>query len=119
MFIIRVKGTTVDPQEAFKWYSRADEAGFMLGSYNLGVMWYFRRNRVKRTCKKAYFYFKKAADKNYPQAQYNLAGMLYYGEGVDENKTAAMELFQKSSRKWLCTHPGLVWANFMLNEERL
>jgi TPR repeat protein len=59
-------------------------------------MWYFGEMGEKNL-QKAWFYFKKAADKNYPQSQYNLAGMLYYGEGVDENKSAAMQLFRKSA----------------------
>ena len=90
------KGIKADPQEAFKWYTHADDAGYIVWvPYNLGghvVLW---RNG-RKNLQKAYFYFKKAADKNYPQAQYILAGMMLYGEGVEENKKAAMELFRKS-----------------------
>ena len=40
---------------------------------------------VRKDFEEAYFWFKKAADKNNPIAQYNIGNMYCYGEGMEKD----------------------------------
>jgi len=90
------KGTDANPSEAVKWYTKADEAGFYLGTYNLGVMHYFG-DAGEKDFVKAFECFKKASEAGYAQAQYNLAGMYYFGEGTEKEPNEAFNYYSKSA----------------------
>ena len=79
-----------------KWYAKADEAGFYLGTYNLGVMYYFG-DAGEKDFTNAFECFKKASDAGYAQAQYNLAGMYYFGEGTEKDAGEAFNYYSRSA----------------------
>ena len=90
------KGIDANPAEALKWYTKADTAGFYLGTYNLGVLNYFG-DAGEKNYEKAFECFKKASDAGYGQAQYNLAGMYYFGEGIEKDANEAFSYYTKAA----------------------
>jgi TPR repeat protein len=100
------KGVEADPKEAFRWYSKASEAGYVLGTYNLGVLWYFG-DAGEKSFEKAFQCFSKAAENGFAQAQYNLAGMYHFGEGTEIDTQKAFDWYKKSAENGFAT----AWLN--------
>jgi hypothetical protein len=65
-------------------------------SRNLGLM-YLKGQGVDKDYKMAMVQFKKAANRNYPPAQYQLGNMYLKGQGVKKNNTEARKWFQKAA----------------------
>ena len=69
-----------------------------LSQYYLGEM-YRLGNCVSKNLEQAYIYYKKAAEKNYPQAQYQLGQAYLLGEGTSVDIEKAIFWFEKSAKE--------------------
>lgn len=67
-----------DLSEAFRLFSSLDQKGNAAGSYYLGDM-YLKGMYVSESRETAISYFRKSAEKNYPDAKFALGMMYYYG----------------------------------------
>jgi len=65
---------------------------------NLGVLYYFGKNR-DQDYRKAAYWFKKAADKGFGVSQYNLGFLYLHGRGVQQDDTLAFEWFLKAAEQ--------------------
>ena len=74
-------GVTVDKREAFKWYTRAAEAGHAPAQFNLGV-YYLNGNGVKVDKHEAVKWYTRAAEAGHVIAQYYLGICYLKGDGI-------------------------------------
>ena len=56
-------------------------------------------NKVEKDLNKAFYWNKKSAEQGNINAQYNMACMYYYGEGVDQNLDEAFKWFKEAAEK--------------------
>ena len=66
--------------------------------YFLGTM-YYKGIGVQQDYAKAVSWYEKAANKEYPAAQYDLGVCYYYGQGVSKNRDKAIELWRLSAEQ--------------------
>jgi TPR repeat protein len=64
-------------------------------NYLLGMMYQTPNSGVPIDAKKAFECFEKAAEKDHPQAIYELGSLYMKGSGVEKNPQKAIELFEK------------------------
>jgi hypothetical protein len=71
--------------QATRWYKRAAAKGYHKASYKLGLI-YSDQKKFRAASSE----FRKAAQKRFPPAQYELAKLYYLGKGIRTNKTKAL-----------------------------
>jgi len=87
-----VHGNKTDPDKAYYWYSKSAEQGDIYAVNNLG-----RHFLRKGDFCKARPWFEKAAERGFAPAQYDLAVIYYYGEGVVIDNDKAQKLFKQAA----------------------
>lgn len=80
-----------DTEKAEQLYMKASKMGYEISWYNLGCLYFEKKEYAE-----ALNAFTKAADKNIPEAVFNLAVCYHYGLGAAKNEDRALELYQKS-----------------------
>lgn len=88
------KGTTVNLQQALKWFKLSAEKGCTQAYYNLGNM-YRKGFGVEQDFKKAYQWYEKGVALNSSACMYDQGYMLYKGLGVTQNYSKAISLFKR------------------------
>ncbi len=88
-----------NPQEAKRWYLKADEFGFVPASHVVGQI-YENGYAGEKNLPKAVTYFKKAGIVGYAPSEYEL-GVIYYngGEGVAEDRKAAADWLYHAAKR--------------------
>lgn len=99
------EGLPVDRPQALEWYGKAAEQGIAAAFNNLGLM---HAQDGKPT--QAAEFWKKAAERNHPMGQYNLALAFFRGEGVSEDQGQAVFWFHQAAKS------GVSGAQFALGE---
>lgn len=79
---------------ALKWYQKSAEMGYVPAMTNLGFLYYDQEKWLE-----AKKWLHKASELGDHSAQYKLGYMYYYGQGIEENKEIAKELFTKAAQK--------------------
>ena len=85
-----------DDAEAARLLRLGAAQGIAQAQYNLGVLLYEGR-ALPQNHQEAVAWFRKAADKNYPNAVYMLAFMLENGHGCTEDLRSAYQLYQRGA----------------------
>jgi len=85
------KLTGVKPSAEFKKLIQKAGKGDAKAQYNLGVM-YDQGQGVEQDHKKAFGWYKKAAEQGVAKAQYNLGVMYDQGQGVPKNYNEAAKI---------------------------
>jgi len=60
-------------------------------------VYHFSASAGEKDFEKAFQCFKRASDAGYDQAQYNLAGMYYFGEGTEKDTNEAFNYYSKAA----------------------
>lgn len=66
---------------------------------DIGYNYYVGRNGKTKNIKKAVQFFRWSAEKGYPNGQFNLGCMYYYGEGVEKDYSESYKWFSKSAEQ--------------------
>ena len=77
-------GIKENPEEAYKWYRNAAEAGFAAAQFNLGLM-YQHGKPIPENMNEAIQWFRKAADQNYPDAEMKMGYLAVTGTGFKKD----------------------------------
>jgi len=91
----RAAGVKRDYVEAFQWFEKSAEQGFMLAQCNLGI-YYANGLGTTKDAKMAVFWYEKAANQNFSPAQYNLAECYMKGTGVAVNEKMGVYWYEKA-----------------------
>jgi TPR repeat protein len=67
--------------------------------FSLGIVYENGLKNLPRDLQKAAYWFKKAADQNYPKAETKLGEIYFLGSGVEENHKKALEYFERAAQK--------------------
>jgi hypothetical protein len=78
-------GVTKDAAEAFNWFQKSAAQGNVEAMFCMGIAFDIGDADGGKDPAKAAAWYRKAAEKGYARAEYNLAGMLQYGDGVPAN----------------------------------
>lgn len=94
-------GCNKDDIKARKYYKLAADSGFIPeASYNYGAMLFMGEGGVK-DLDESLKYYMKASNQGFPQAQYCVALVYYYGDykgmHLKQDKNKALELFKQSA----------------------
>ena len=105
------KGTALYPEKARLLLKEAAEKGYAPAQYDLGMLTYFGKPKgpnnlveVKPDYIASVKWFKRAAEQNYPLAQYYLGVCYEEGKGVEQDFFEAFRLFERAAEA------GLLWA---------
>ena len=79
-------GIKENPEEAYKWYRNAAEAGFAAAQFNLGLM-YQHGKPIPENMNEAIQWFRKAADQNYPDAEMKMGYLAVTGNQESKKTT--------------------------------
>jgi TPR repeat protein len=93
--LMKGQGTSVNEQEAFKWFEKSADAGYTKSQYKLGFM-YLNGKGTKKNEKLAFKYLSAAAKEGYGPAQYQLGRMYATGNGVGQDYDEAVTWYQKA-----------------------
>jgi len=85
-----------DPQEAFKWFLKSAEQGYVGAEHNLGWMC-DNGVGVERSSTEAAKWYEKAASQGDVQAQCVIGSMYSEGDGVKKNNALAMKWYKKAA----------------------
>lgn len=87
--------------EALSWLSKAAEQGHLKAQCNLGRICYRIGKRYNKEdyFYKAFYWFRKAAESNDPQALNGLGKCYLHGYGVQNDNTEAVRLFRVAAQK--------------------
>jgi hypothetical protein len=97
MYEVGRKGVGMDLPLAFKWYTKAAEAGYVPAQYFLGGMYASSRG-TPLDISKAIFWFRKAADQGYTDAIYPVAYAYENGLGdLPQDNAQALAWYRKSA----------------------
>ena len=88
------KGCVQDCLEAEKWYKKAAEQGDMVAQNEYGCF----LSQVERK-EEAVECFKKSAEQGYDEAQYNLGSSYYWGDGIEQDYSAAFLWYKKAAEQ--------------------
>ncbi|KAF9181407.1 hypothetical protein BGZ51_004949 [Haplosporangium sp. Z 767] len=78
--------------EAHIWYFRAAKAGCRVSQHRMGVSCFRADNYVK-----AVEWYRKSAEQEFPDGQYKMGVMLYYGHGVPKDHDEATSWIRKAA----------------------
>jgi TPR repeat protein len=90
-------GVAQDPVEALKWFSLAAEAGDVVAMNMVGRCHEMGWGTVASATTAAGFY-RRSAERGFAWAQFNLAMLLFDGNGVAEDRSGALTLFLRAAR---------------------
>jgi hypothetical protein len=85
-----------EDESAVKFLKRSARGGCVEGQYTLGLIHLNGDWGLKEDSGRALFWFKKAADKDFPDALNNLGAMYLYGIGIKEDPYEAASLLKKA-----------------------
>ena len=91
-------GVEKDYAEAFNWWSKSAEQGYVVAQNNLGLM-YYNGYGVEKDYAKAFNWWSKSAEQGLAWAQNNLGDMYYYGRGVKEDYAEAAKWYRKAAEQ--------------------
>mgnify|MGYP000035308517 CR=1 FL=1 len=93
-------GVEQDYQKAFQNYENIAQNNHYYGLYKMGL--YYRDGILPETLieekpdfEKAFEYFTKSANQNYPSAHYELSKATFYGSGTEKNIEKGIEMFHQ------------------------
>ena len=86
-----------DPVNKIKWYQIAADNGHTSAIANLAYIYYAGKYGVPQDYTKAFKLYKKLADTDDMQAQYQLAEMYYHGAGTPQSYSQAFTYYQKAA----------------------
>ena len=100
-------GVLTDPQEAFRWYSKAAEKNYLAAIENLAIM-YVGGEGVSRDYSKAMQLYQRSVEMGSEKGMLGIALLFFNGQGVERDHTKA--------REWLlqASEAGEDQAQFML-----
>lgn len=75
------------------------EQGYAECQFILGVVYYYGEDGIEQDLDKAFYWFSKAAEQNYADAQRSLAQMYDHGEGVPKDLEMASYWKSKAAQK--------------------
>ena len=87
----------IDYDEYRKWLNKAIDTGNEYAMFVCGEDYFYGIRGAKQNYIKAYEWFSKAAEKNSPEAQHELANMYYWGKGMEKDYEQAYEWYFKSA----------------------
>ena len=87
-----------NPEESFKWYKKASDAGFHLGQYSVG-MFYFHGKVVSQNLKIACDLIKRAALQGLAPAEYQYGYFLFRGIGCKSSESEGIKWMKKAADK--------------------
>lgn len=93
------KGLERDAVKAEALFKKASEAGFNGATYRLGKMYREGHPGVPQDTQKALLLLQQAADRGGPNAQFQLAQMLEFGEGTQPDLERAVHYYQQAASK--------------------
>lgn len=93
------KGLEQDAVKAEALFQKASKAGFNGATYRLGKMYREGHPGVPQNTQQALLLLQKAADKGGPNAQFQLAQMLEFGEGTQPDLERAIDYYQRAANK--------------------
>ena len=91
-------GVEKDYAEAFNWWSKSVEQGYVVAQNNLGLM-YYNGYGVEKDYVEAFNWWSKSAEQGLAWAQNNLGDMYYYGRGVKEDYAEAAKWYRKAAEQ--------------------
>lgn len=92
------EGIKKSPEQAFFWFKRAGELGFVRAQYNLALLLYDGLG-CDLDKKEAFVWFEHAAVGDDVDAQFNVAEMYYQGMGVEKNLEEAAEWYSRAAEQ--------------------
>ena len=92
----QARGVEKDDKEARRWYEAAATQGNATAQYMTGRL-YMELSYNEAAVK----WYTKAAEQECPEAQYELGKCYETGDGVDEDKAKAVELYRKAAEQGL------------------
>src|SRR5436189_5585 len=84
----------MDYDKAIFWFSKLSELDYPIANLALGKI-YNSRNGVEINHVKAATYFRKAANQNISDAQYELGMLYFHGQGLDKDIPEAINWLEK------------------------
>ena len=105
----RGSGIEQNHDEAFKWFQKSAEQGFVWGEFNLGWL-YFSGLGCRKDYGQAVYWYRKSAEQGCSIAQWKLGDCYAFGNGVEKNFFRAVYWYRKSAEQ------GLTWAQVRLGE---
>ena len=97
-FIALSQGCSLHKSEVHELDYQA-QAGNIRAQSELGDLYLFGEQDNEVDYKKAFYWYKKAADQGDAKSQYNLAIMYLNGYGIEMNKSKAVEYYRKSAEQ--------------------
>ena len=85
--------------EKFKELKDAALQGNADAQMKIGATFFSLENPTPKQYETAIYFFLKAAEQGHAYAQFMLGYMNYHGHGIPENKTSAIEWYQKAAEK--------------------
>lgn len=87
-----------DPREALQWYRRAADSGLNANAEFATARMYLKAQGTARNIEAAWGYFKSAAAKDHPAAQYALAALYEVGAAVPEDLAQALYWYGQAAK---------------------
>ncbi|KAG0232975.1 hypothetical protein BGW42_007788 [Actinomortierella wolfii] len=91
------RGVAKDETLAVEWYRKAEQQGHPSGLVAMGRMYKRGGGGLPKDTRQALALFQKAADRNWPDAHYELGLMYEKGVGVDKSDAMAFKLYTTAS----------------------
>ena len=89
-------GIQKNPEEAYKWYRKAAEAGLAVSQFNVGLMYQYGRG-VQKNIPEAVKWFRKAAEQNHASAELKMGYLTVKGIGVKRDYREAMKWYRRAA----------------------
>ncbi|MBR0315581.1 MAG: SEL1-like repeat protein [Synergistaceae bacterium] len=94
------KYVSQDSQKGLEWFLKAEEESHYYGFQEaLGDVYMSGKGDIKQDYKKAFYWYSKAAEQGWADAQNQLASMYYYGLGVNKDYKKAFEFYMKAAEQ--------------------
>ena len=91
------RGLEPDPEEAYKWFSKAASGNSPPSQHQVSLAYYGGRG-VPRDARSAFHWARRAAENGYNPARYNLSGFHIHGVGVKANRALGRYWMRKAAR---------------------
>jgi TPR repeat protein len=97
------KGDYMDRTKAIELYKECANLQSHRVNLSVGLKYYGHNDDMEENNAVAFIYFNEAAHQGNIEANRYLGDMYYYGQGIKENKTKAMELYD-----WVASQQGII-----------
>lgn len=94
-----IYGDEKNGKEYLKWMRVASENGYNHPLYCIAYAYYHGNSGLKQDAAEAFYWMKRAAEKDISQAMYDLGRMYYNGEGTLKDKNSAYYWMKKAADK--------------------